>query len=124
MLITDLTHSLIESVEPVTFTMGKLFLESFKEMKKTYPNLDKKYESFIGRKTENITNKFGTHDYQFVGGLSEFRHCHLMHDAILIYRIQKRNIELLYVCKHDEIKTRNIDRLIKRLRESLTRSPF
>lgn len=118
MLIADIAAPLVEAnKEPVTFSWGRLFVDSYNEMKETYPDLDKKYNAFVSTKSSSITNRYSTHDYAFVGALSDFRHCHLAMDVILIYRIQRSNIEMLYVCKHDEIlKTRNKEALIRRLR--------
>jgi mRNA-degrading endonuclease YafQ of YafQ-DinJ toxin-antitoxin module len=116
MLISEITtQTILAETSEVTFAWGKLFVKSYIEMKTKYPNLDKKYDEFIKIKSANIRDNYGTHDYALVGILAGFKHCHLAPDAILIYRVKDKTVEMLFMCQHDDMKQKNAKRLANKL---------
>jgi mRNA-degrading endonuclease YafQ of YafQ-DinJ toxin-antitoxin module len=94
--------------EPVEFgvVMGSKFEESLKKHERVFPDLREKLKKFIEVKKDNpIQGRYGKHDSPFSTGtpLAGYMHCHLRDDAILIYTMKNRNINLLLVCSHAEI---------------------
>lgn len=86
--------------------VGSLFEESMKRNEVIFPDLREKLQKFIAvKKGDPLNGKYGKHDSPFARGtpLAGFSHCHLRDDAILIYTMKNRNINLLYVCAHAEL---------------------
>jgi mRNA-degrading endonuclease YafQ of YafQ-DinJ toxin-antitoxin module len=82
-----------------------LFAPSLLHHQKKFRDLSDKVEKFIDLKTPNpMANKYGKHDSPFTGPLVGFFHTHLRDDAILIYNLQNRCVNLIMIVNHAEIE--------------------
>lgn len=97
-------------------TRSDMFEESFKNCLRIFPNLDAKLLSFLEAKLQNpLTVRYGKHDRPFTGPLIGFSHCHLRDDAILIYTLRNRSINLICVVNHAQIEGKRARAMSKRL---------
>lgn len=106
--------------EPVTFGIMKSrdFEESLKRNMKVFPDLAEKLKKFLEVKlSDPMKARYGKHDSPFKPGtpLAGFMHCHLRDDAVLIYSLKNRNVNLLYICTHAEMEGKNTNKLAKRI---------
>lgn len=105
---------------PVTFgiTRSSIFDESLKRNMKIFPDLADKLKKFLDLKVADpLNSRYGKHDGPFKPGtpLSGYMHCHLRDDAVLIYSLKNRNVNLLYICSHAEMEGKNTVKLSKTL---------
>ena len=108
--INLIEESLDEAKKPapieVGVVMGSKFEESLKKHERIFPDLREKLKKFVDVKKDNpLQGRYGKHDSPFSTGtpLAGYMHCHLRDDAILIYTMKNRNINLLLICSHAEI---------------------
>jgi mRNA-degrading endonuclease YafQ of YafQ-DinJ toxin-antitoxin module len=86
---------------------GKHFEDSLKRCEKVFPDLREKLKKFLTVKRDDpLRSRYGKHDGPFATGtpLAGYMHCHLRDDAILIYTLKNRNINLLLICNHADIE--------------------
>lgn len=111
MLIWDL----LEAVE-WGVSKSPIFEQSLKNNLKTFPDLKEKLAKFIDVKLPNpLSTKYGKHDRPMTGELVGFWHCHLRDDAVLIYTLKNRNINLIYIATHAELEGKRLRRTGKKL---------
>lgn len=117
MLLADLAPALLEG-GATEFRWGRSFEASYLDKRKTYPDLDARYEAFVSLKSHNIMTPFGKNDYPFGLGtgmtLAGYMHCHLKPDALLIYRRDGSVITMVYVATHREIRDKNAAVTVKK----------
>ena len=90
---------------------GKHFAASLTKAEKIFPDLKEKLKKFLEvKKSDPLRGRYGKHDGPFATGtpLAGYMHCHLRDDAILIYTMKNRNINLLLICSHAEIEGKRI----------------
>jgi mRNA-degrading endonuclease YafQ of YafQ-DinJ toxin-antitoxin module len=90
----------------IGITMGSKFEESLKQNEIIFPDLREKLKKFIEvKKSDPLNGRYGKHDSPFAKGtpLAGYMHCHLRDDAILIYTMKNRSINLLLICNHAAI---------------------
>ena len=96
--------------------VGPYFKASLDAMEKKYPDLLARLDRFIDVKVPNpLAAKYGKTDGPFSDYLRGFWHCHLAPDAILIYRLRNRTVELALICQHDDLSRKRIKTLDKQL---------
>lgn len=100
-----------------TVARSSIFDESLAECSRTFRDLPEKLEKFVQLKADNplTAPKFGKHDRRMVGELAGFHHCHLRDDAVLIYALVNRTIQLVYIVPHAEIEGKRLKQTAKRL---------
>lgn len=94
------------------------FDESLKRNMRIFPDLREKLEKFIELKlADPLNSKYGKHDGPFKAGtpLAGFNHCHLRDDAVLIYTMRNRTLNLVLICTHAEMEGKNTMKLSKKL---------
>lgn len=108
---------LIEAAQrPWNIERSPLFDESLASMRAVFPDIKDKLQKFIAVKLEDpLSTRYGKHDRPMTGILVGFWHCHLRDDAILIYNLKNRNVQLVYLCPHSEIEGKHERRTAKRL---------
>lgn len=82
------------------------------------PDLDTKLARFLAIKLPNPLSRdalFGKHDRPFTGPLVGYWHCHMAADAILIYRLRDRSVQLMLICQHGEIEGKRLKATARRL---------
>lgn len=93
-----------------------VFIESFQRNQIVFADLGTKLERFIALKFHNpLTERYGKHDRPMTGALTGFWHCHLRDDAVLIYNLAERCINLVYIAPHAEIEGKRLQRTAMRL---------
>jgi mRNA-degrading endonuclease YafQ of YafQ-DinJ toxin-antitoxin module len=105
------------SVQPST-----LFAESLVKVRRIFPDIDEKLKKFTAVKLPNPLDpnaRYGKHDRPMTGPLAGFMHCHLRDDAILIYTLQNRTLNLIIVVSHDEIDGGKLRPMAARLKPFL-----
>lgn len=111
---------LLEAIEtPWVIARGRLFDQSLEQMATKVPDLRERLARFATVKLPNPLSReavFGKHDTAFTL-MPGFRHCHLAPDAILIYRLVGRCVQLVLICQHHDIEGKRIRALGKRLAE-------
>jgi mRNA-degrading endonuclease YafQ of YafQ-DinJ toxin-antitoxin module len=112
----------IDLIEAVTAPWGvsysDLFQASLITMLPKVPDLPDRLKRFISIKLPNPMDRnalVGKHDRPFTGPLVGFWHCHLAPDAILIYRLQNRSVQLVAICQHADIEGKRAKTMAKRL---------
>ncbi len=121
MALQSLRHyiDLIEDVQagPWGITKTALFDETFSSMLTKVPDLRERLKKFIEVKSPNpMMNRYGKNDGPFTHSqLRGILHCHLAPDAILLYRLLNRTIQLMMVCQHADIEGRRLKQTIRRL---------
>lgn len=107
---------LIENQQPWGITRTAIFDESLRDNLKEYPDLKERLLRFIEQKSPNpLQTRYGKHDRPFTGPLVGFAHCHLRPDAILIYTLANRCINLIMMCSHSEIEGKRMKSTRKKL---------
>jgi mRNA-degrading endonuclease YafQ of YafQ-DinJ toxin-antitoxin module len=108
---------LIEAAQqPWGISRTPLFDESFQRLRTKYPDLGERLQRFIDIKLPDpITARAGKHDRPFTAMLVGFWHCHLAPDAILIYRLANRSIQLVLVCQHADIEGKRLRQTARKL---------
>ena len=96
--------------KPWGVTVSPLFTDSLKKTRLVFPDIDDKLKKFIEVKSvDPIQNKYGKHDGPFTGSpLKGFYHAHLRDDAIIIYNLKNRAINLICILPHSEIEGRRM----------------
>jgi mRNA-degrading endonuclease YafQ of YafQ-DinJ toxin-antitoxin module len=86
-------------------TTSPVFQDSLDRNAIVFPDLPQKLERFIDVKADDpLRNRYGKHDSPMTGPLKGFYHTHLRDDAILIYKLKDKAVNLVYVCPHAEIE--------------------
>lgn len=118
----ELIRALIDLIEAVQAPWGvsktPLFDPSMQTMLPKVPDLRDRLQRFINIKLPNPIDphaKAGKHDRPFTHVLVGFWHTHLAPDAILIYRLINRTIQLVAVCQHADIEGRRLEQMAKKL---------
>jgi mRNA-degrading endonuclease YafQ of YafQ-DinJ toxin-antitoxin module len=107
---------LVEGSQVWNVTRTPIFDQSVKDTLRIFPDLGEKLAKFLDVKGENpLRNRYGKHDGPMTGPLAGFLHCHLRDDAILIYTLKNRCINLILVCSHAEIEGKRLKLSAKRL---------
>ena len=110
---------LIEAADtPWGVSKTPAFDPSFNAMLPKVPDLDERLARFLNIKLPNPlspTAKAGKNDRPFTVPLQPFWHAHLAPDAILIYRLLNRTIQLVLVCQHADIEGKRMKLMAKRL---------
>ena len=110
---------LIEAAQaPWGVSKTSLFDQSVQVMLPKVPDLRERLQRFIDLKLPNPLDpnaKAGKHDRPFTNILVGFWHCHLAPDAILVYRLANRSIQLVLVCQHADIEGKRLMQTAKRL---------
>ena len=111
---------LIEAIQtPWGISKSSLFDASVTEMTARVPDLAAKVKRFIDIKLPNPLNRdalVGKHDRPFTGAMVGYWHCHVATDAILIYRLENRSVQLCLVCQHKDLEGKRLGVTVKRLR--------
>jgi mRNA-degrading endonuclease YafQ of YafQ-DinJ toxin-antitoxin module len=98
--------------------MTPLFQETLKRHMVIFSDLPEKLKKFTAIKKDNpLTNRYGKHDGPFAHGspLAGFWHCHLRDDAILIYNLKNRAINLVAIVAHAEIEGNRRKAVVKQI---------
>lgn len=99
-----------------TITKTDIFDESLARHSVVFPDLPEKLNKFAGLKRENpIRARYGKHDSPLSSRLVGFWHCHLRDDAVLIYNLVNRAINLVCIVSHAEIEGRRLGTMAERL---------
>lgn len=110
---------LVEAITaPWGASYGDLFQASLLAMLPKVPDLSDRLKRFIAIKLPNPMDRHalvGKHDRPFTGPLVGFWHCHLAADAILIYRLHNRCVQLNMICQHADIEGKRAKAVAKRL---------
>lgn len=107
---------LFEAQAPWTVTTTPLFEASLRAHLRVFPDLREKLAKFIDTKIANpLASRYGKHDRAFTGPLVGFNHCHLRDDAILIYNLKNRSINLVCIVSHSEIEGKRMKAVISRI---------
>lgn len=103
-------------LSPWEISVTPLFAPSLMLQIKRYSDLKEKLDKFVEVKKENpLIAKFGRNDYPFTGALVGFWHAHLKEDAIIIYNLKNRCINLICVVSHTEIEGRREKQVLKQI---------
>jgi len=103
----SLYQLVIEAQQPWGVSKTDIFDESLRRHMRVFRDLDVKLAKFLEVKIDNpMMNRYGKHDGPFSGPLVGFHHCHLRDDAILIYNLANRCINLVLIVSHAEIEKR------------------
>jgi mRNA-degrading endonuclease YafQ of YafQ-DinJ toxin-antitoxin module len=95
-----------------------LFDETLREALRTFPDLREKLGKFTDLKLSDPLNaRYGKHDRPCTGELVGFWHAHLRDDAILIYNLANRSINLVAVVTHAEIEGKRLKQTAKRIQQ-------
>lgn len=90
-------------------TKTDIFDDSLARHSVVFPDLPEKLDKFKGVKRENpIRARYGKHDGPLTYRLVGFWHCHLRDDAVLIYNLVNRAINLVCIVSHAEIEGRRL----------------
>lgn len=109
-----------EAQAPWGISRTALFNETMARHMRVFPNLDEKLLKFIETKLENpIVARYGKHDRPFTGPLVGFWHAHLRDDAIIVYNLANRCINLVAIVSHAEIEGKQAAKTGKRLKQYL-----
>ncbi len=93
-----------------------LFNDALKRHRQTFPDLPEKIQKFIDVKLQNpLSMRYGKHDRPFTGPLVGFWHCHLRDDAILIYNLKNRALNLVVIVSHNEIEGKRAKSVVNQL---------
>ena len=107
---------LIEAQQPWTVSVSSLFEETLRDNLKTFPDLREKVSKFVAVKLENpLSARYGKHDRPFTGPLVGFWHAHLRDDAIIIYNLKNRSLQLIAIVTHAEIEGKRTKSVIKKI---------
>lgn len=109
-----------EPPKPWSVSRSSIFDESLAHHSRKFKDLPDKLAKFLQVKSDNpLQNRYGKHDGPFTGPpLLGFNHCHLRDDAVLIYHLANRCINLIVIVNHAEIEG-------KRMRQTAnTIAPF
>lgn len=99
-----------------SFTHSPFFQESLERNAIVFNDLPAKLEKFKGVKAQDpLRNKYGKHDSPFTGPLKGFYHAHLRDDAIIIYKLKDRAVDLVYISTHAEIEGKRRRSMVNRL---------
>lgn len=101
----DLYRMVVEAQRPWGISRTDLFEPSLKNRMRVFPDLPEKLAKFIEVKMQNpVMARYGKHDSPFTGPLVGFWHCHLRDDAILIYNLKNRCVNLVMIVSHADIE--------------------
>jgi mRNA-degrading endonuclease YafQ of YafQ-DinJ toxin-antitoxin module len=93
-----------------------VFQESLDRNAIIFPDLHEKLERFAEVKSDDpLRNRYGKHDSPMNGRLKGFYHAHLRDDAILIYKLKDKAVNLVYVCPHSEIEGKRCGKTAEKL---------
>ena len=101
----------LEALQPWGVSKTDLFDQSLREMAAKVPDLRDRLKRFIDIKLPNPLSRdalVGKHDRPFTALLVGYWHCHLSRDAILIYRLQDRCVQLVMICQHSDIEGKRL----------------
>jgi mRNA-degrading endonuclease YafQ of YafQ-DinJ toxin-antitoxin module len=88
-------------------THSPVFQESLDRNTVVFRDLPQKLERFMEVKlSDPLRNRYGKHDSPMTGRFKGYYHAHLRDDAILIYTLKDRAVNLIYVSTHAEIEGR------------------
>lgn len=108
--------TLLEAGEPWGVSYSDLFGESLRENTRIFPDLPERVEKFIDAKINDpLSIRYGKHDRPMTGALVGFWHTHLKDDAVLVYNLVNRCINLVYIAKHSEIEGKRLRKTADRL---------
>lgn len=97
-------------------SMTPLFQDTLKKNLAIYPDLRDKLQKFIDTKRKDpLRERYGKHDRPFTGPLVGFWHAHLRDDAIIVYNLKDRNINLVAIYSHAEIEGKRAARAAKQI---------
>lgn len=86
-------------------THSPIFQESLERNAIVFSDLPEKLRKFKEVKgTDPLRNRYGKHDAPMTGAFKGFFHAHLRDDAILIYKLRDRKLDLVYISSHAEIE--------------------
>ena len=101
---------------PWGVSVSPLFEETLKRHLRIFPDLREKLKKFTEVKlVEPLSGRYGKHDRPFTGPLVGFWHAHLRDDAIVIYNLKNRNINLIAIVSHAEIEGKRMAKTVKKL---------
>lgn len=116
----DVVKALFEAQQPWGVSQSDMFEDSLKDNMIVFPDLREKLAKFVDVKCDNpLMARYGKHDRPFTGPLVGFWHCHLRDDAILIYNLKNRCVNLVAIVKHSDIEGKRAVKTGKRLRDYL-----
>lgn len=100
--------------EPWSVSVSPLFKDSLNKTRGIFPDIDDKLKKFIEVKSPNpLQNRYGKHDSPMTGQLKGFYHAHLRDDAIIIYTLKNRAINLICIVSHAEIEGGRLKKIAK-----------
>lgn len=90
-------------------SMSPIFEESLRRNTTVFRDLPQKLEKFVQLKVADpVRNKYGKHDRPMKGDLSGFWHAHLRDDAVVIWNLRNRCVNLVYIACHAEIEGKRL----------------
>jgi mRNA-degrading endonuclease YafQ of YafQ-DinJ toxin-antitoxin module len=98
---------LIEAAQDWGISQSPVFAQSLADNMRIFPDLKEKLAKFVQVKLPNPIGpnaRYGKHDSPMTGPLVGFYHCHLRDDAILIYNLVNRCVNLVIIVSHAEIE--------------------
>lgn len=93
-----------------------IFADSLRENTVIFADLPDRVEKFIEAKSADpLSVRYGKHDRPMTGALVGFWHTHLKDDAVLVYNLVNRCVNLVYIAKHSEIEGNRLRKTAERL---------
>lgn len=97
-------------------TRSSLFEDSLARNTVVFKDLPEKLERFIDIKlADPMHARYGKHDGPMSGPFKGFNHAHLRDDAIMIYTLKGRKLNLIYIATHAEVEGKRCARTAERL---------
>src|SRR5574343_950507 len=90
-------------------TKEHLFDESLQENTIIFPDLPVRLQRFLDfKRSDPLRNRYGKHDTRLAKKLVGFWHAHLRDDAVLIYNLKDRAINLVFIAKHSDMEGKRL----------------
>lgn len=97
-------------------TRSPLFQDSLERNTIIFKDLPEKLERFIDIKlSDPMKARYGKHDGPMTGPFKGHNHAHLRDDAIVIYTLKGRKLNLIYIATHAEVEGKRCARTAERL---------
>jgi mRNA-degrading endonuclease YafQ of YafQ-DinJ toxin-antitoxin module len=99
-----------------SFTHSPVFQESLERNAIVFNDLPEKLQKFKDVKGEDpLRCRYGKHDGPMTGRFKGYHHAHLRDDAILIYKLKNKAVDLVYISSHAEIEGKRCKNTLDRL---------
>lgn len=99
-------------------TRSPVFQGSLERHSVVFKDLPEKLDRFIDIKTSDPLNaRYGKHDGPMTGPLKGFSHAHLRDDAIVLYHMKGRKLNLIAVVSHAEVEGKRCLKFAERMKQ-------